>query len=64
MALARRLDGMVVNGDSQQLFRDLPILTARPGPDDTAELSHRLYGLLAADEQPSVARWLTLWLPS
>ena len=63
MALARRLDGIIVNGDSQQLFRDLPILTARPGPAETAELPHRLYGLLAADEQPSVARWLTALAP-
>lgn len=53
----------MVNADSQQLFADLPILTARPGPAETAEIPHRLYGLLDAAEQPSLARWLALLAP-
>ena len=32
LALARQLGGVIVNADSQQLFADLPILTARPPP--------------------------------
>ncbi|MEK0082026.1 tRNA (adenosine(37)-N6)-dimethylallyltransferase MiaA [Benzoatithermus flavus] len=63
LAVARALDGVVVNADSQQLFQDLPILTARPTPADEAVVPHRLYGVLAADEQPSVGRWLTLVEP-
>ena len=63
LALARELDGVVVNADSQQLFADLPTLTARPDAADLARAPHRLYGLLAADEQPSVARWLDLVVP-
>ena len=58
--MARLLDGIVVNADSQQLFADLPILTARPVAADLAQAPHRLYGVLAATEQPSVARWLEL----
>lgn len=58
LALARALDGVVVNADSQQLFRDLPILTARPTPAEEAQAPHRLYGVLAATEQPSVGDWL------
>ena len=54
---------MIVNADSQQLFADLPILTARPTAADEAALPHRLYGQLAADDQPSVGRWLTLVEP-
>jgi tRNA dimethylallyltransferase len=54
------LDGIVVNADSQQLFANLPILTARPVAADLAQAPHRLYGVLAATEQPSVARWLEL----
>jgi tRNA dimethylallyltransferase len=60
LELARRTGGIVINADSQQLFADLPTLTARPGPNETALIPHRLYGLLAADEQPSVGRWLSL----
>jgi len=30
MELARRLDGVVINADSMQVYRELRILTARP----------------------------------
>ena len=60
LELARRIGGMVINADSQQLFEDLPTLTARPVATETAQVPHRLYGLLAATEQPSVGRWLQL----
>lgn len=63
LRLARQLDGVIVNADSQQLFADLPILTARPPAADEAAAPHRLYGLLGAAEQPSVGRWLDLVEP-
>lgn len=48
----------MVNADSQQLFADLPALTAQPTPQEQALVPHRLYGVLKADEQPSVRLWL------
>lgn len=60
LALARAVGGVVVNADSQQLFADLRILTARPTPAEETLVPHRLYGVLAAAEQPSVGRWLDL----
>jgi tRNA dimethylallyltransferase len=62
-ALAARLDAVIVNADSQQLFADLPILTARPTPAEEARLPHRLYGLLGPAEQPSAGRWLGMVVP-
>jgi tRNA dimethylallyltransferase len=59
-ALAERLGAVIVNADSQQLFRDLPILTARPNQAEIETLPHRLYGVLGPEEQPSVGRWLQL----
>ena len=58
LALAERTDGVVVNADSVQLYRDLPILTAQPGPLDLTRAEHRLYGILDSDEMASVALWL------
>ena len=64
LALARQLGGVIVNADSQQLFADVPTLTARPPPPDEAAASRTgSTALLAADEQPSVGRWLTLVEP-
>ena len=62
LALARRLNGVVVNADSMQVYRELSILTARPGPEALAAAPHRLYGELAATDVCSAARWRELAL--
>ena len=59
-ALASRMGGVIVNADSQQLFHDLPTLTARPAEHETMTVMHLLYGVLPPEEQPSVGRWLAL----
>ncbi len=60
LALAEATGGVIVNADSVQLYRSLPILTAQPDAADRARAEHRLYGILADDEACSVARWLEL----
>ena len=60
LTLARRFDGVIVNADSQQLFRDLAILTARPTPRETELVPHHCYGMFGPEEQPSVGLWLDL----
>lgn len=57
LALAQRLAGTVINADSMQLYRDLRILTARPGPTEEAAVPHRLYGVLDALEVCNAKRW-------
>lgn len=62
MALAEHFAGTVINADSQQIYRDLAVLTARPGPAETARVPHRLYGVIDAAESCSAGRWLKLAL--
>ena len=57
VALARRLNGTVINADSMQVYRELRILTARPTPAEEAEVAHALYGVRSAAEASSVAWW-------
>ena len=58
VALAERLGGMVINTDSMQVYRDLFIITARPGAADLARAPHRLYGHVDAAENYSVGRFV------
>ncbi|NDV85490.1 tRNA (adenosine(37)-N6)-dimethylallyltransferase MiaA [Aurantimonas aggregata] len=44
LALARRLDGVIVNADSMQVYDGLSILTARPTAAEMAAVPHELYG--------------------
>lgn len=58
MELARRLDGVIVNADSMQVYRELRILTARPSVEDEREVPHRLYGHVSGATAYSTGDWL------
>ena len=55
--IARAHDGIVINADSMQVYRELNLLTARPDSDEMAAVPHRLYGVVPAVEACSAARW-------
>ncbi len=59
-ALAARGGAVIINADSQQLYRDLRVLTARPSATDEARVRHRLYGIRDAAERCSAAAWCEL----
>ena len=46
LGLAKSFGGTIINADALQVYRDLPILTASPGPEARALVPHRLYGCL------------------
>ena len=58
IALAHERNGVIINADAMQIYRELRILTARPGEEDEAQVPHRLYGHVAGASAYSVARWL------
>lgn len=58
LTAARALGGLIVNADAMQVYRELEVLTARPGPDELAAAPHRLYGHVPAAETYSAGRWL------
>ncbi|QDG76881.1 tRNA (adenosine(37)-N6)-dimethylallyltransferase MiaA [Labrenzia sp. PHM005] len=56
--LAKRVDGVVVNADSMQLYEDLRLVSARPSIEEETEVPHRLYGVLPSSEAFSTGAWL------
>ena len=54
------MNGVIINADASQMYRDLATVTARPGPADMAAVPHRLYGVLAGDDLCNAARWVDL----
>lgn len=63
MARAREIGAVILNADSQQLYADLRVLTARPSIEDETEIEHRLYGVADAGEAWSVGRWSRAVMP-
>ena len=56
--MARKSQAVIVNADSMQVYRDLAILTARPGATDCSTVDHLLFGHVDAARRYSVADWL------
>jgi tRNA dimethylallyltransferase len=57
LALAEAANGMVINADSAQVYRDLRILSARPDEAEEARAPHRLYGYRDGEDVCSAADW-------
>ena len=58
LEMALRHGGAVINADSMQVYRELRILTARPTPEEEAQVPHHLFGHVSVRDAYSVGRWL------
>jgi tRNA dimethylallyltransferase len=57
-AIVARDGGVIVNADALQVYGCWRLLTARPSPEETAALPHRLYGHVGRDSAYSAGHWL------
>lgn len=57
LEMAAGTGAVIINADSQQLYGDLRVLTARPSVAEEGLADHRLYGVADAAEVWSVGRW-------
>ena len=55
--LARHLGCEIISADSRQLFRDIPIGTAAPTPEQLNAVKHHFVGTLSLNEYYSAARY-------
>ena len=46
--LARKINGVILNADSVQVYSDLKLLSARPSEEDQQGIPHFLYGYVDA----------------
>lgn len=57
---AHALNTGIINADSMQIYRDLPILTASPTDDEKKEVPHYLYNFVDEKTIFDVNQWLKL----
>lgn len=55
--VADREEGVIINADSMQVYRDLSVLTACPSKAEQERAPHRLYGFMDGAEVCSAAYW-------
>ena len=58
LRLAELYGGVVINADAMQVYRELPILSARPSAADEARVPHWLYGHIPASVAYSTGRYV------
>lgn len=57
--LANKFDGVVVNADSMQVYKELQIISARPSTEELTQAEHRMFGHMSAADEYSVGHWLS-----
>jgi len=54
--IAKKKNGVIINADSMQLYKELRIVTARPSVKEEQIVPHYLYGILEYDEISSAGQ--------
>ncbi len=60
LELAKQSNGVIINADSMQVYKEIPIISASPSLQDKKEVEHKLYNFLSIKEDFSVAKWINL----
>lgn len=58
--LAEHVDGEIINADSLQLYKNIPILSAAPSNHELAQTRHHLFGIYHDDQVSMVEAWVQL----
>ena len=56
--IALAVNGVVLNADSMQVYKDMPIVSAVPTAEDRAKVEHRLYEIFEPSFRGNVVDWL------
>ncbi|MGL4322960.1 MAG: tRNA (adenosine(37)-N6)-dimethylallyltransferase MiaA [Beijerinckiaceae bacterium] len=57
IACAQAWNGVIINADSMQVYRDLHVITARPSVAEMATAPHRLFGTIDGAINFSAGKW-------
>ena len=56
--LAKKINGVIINADSVQVYKDLNLISARPTINEMKQITHFLYGYVESNVNFSVSDWL------
>jgi tRNA dimethylallyltransferase len=57
LSLAQKHNGVVINADSMQVYREIPIVTAQPSMEEQKSAPHMLYGTISILNRMSAMQW-------
>lgn len=56
--LASKLNGIIINADSMQVYFEIPILSSQPSIADKETIPHKLYSFVSGEFVYSAGKWL------
>ena len=60
ISLAKKINGVIINADSMQIYKELKIISSQPIDSDKKIVSHELYSIRSIYQKFSVMDWLAL----
>lgn len=60
IAAARAFNGVIINCDSMQIYKDIPIIAATPSEQEKQLAEHRLFEIYDVTKRGNVVEWLDL----
>ena len=60
ISLAKKINGVIINADSMQIYKELKIISSQPSDRDKKIISHELYSIRSIHQNFSVMDWLEL----
>jgi tRNA dimethylallyltransferase len=63
MSIANQIDAVIINCDSKQVYKEIPIITAQPSKADKEQIPHEMYGNISVARHFSVGDWLEMVKP-
>ena len=60
ISLAKKINGVIINADSMQIYKELKIISSQPIDSDKKIISHELYSIRSINQKFSVMDWLVL----
>lgn len=60
IALAQERNGIIINADSMQIYKGLPILSAQPTEAEKSNIEHLLFSHLEPENNCNIGLWLNL----
>ena len=58
IALAKKLNGEIINADSMQVYKEFSVLSSRPNSTEVKKIKHHLYGSVSVKKYFSAGDWL------
>jgi tRNA dimethylallyltransferase len=56
--LAHKIGGEIINADSMQVYKEIPVLTAQPTEEEKSGIIHHLFGCISCLEKFDVKNWI------